>query len=113
MSDLTPLEQLHISAFKPSLVISLMASISPSEEDANPASMTSTPSSSNFLAIWSLCSGIKETPGVCSPSLRVVSKILIFLGKLLDKAIPHLSFLKDKPLHERRRKNIKFLVSMI
>ena len=37
----------------------------------------------------SLFSGVKDTPGVCSPSRRVVSKTLIFSGKLLNKAIPH------------------------
>jgi hypothetical protein len=42
-----------------------------------------------------LFSGIKETPGVCSPSRRVVSKIFTFFGKQLglDKAIPHFTSL--------------------
>jgi hypothetical protein len=65
-----------------------IASSSPSEAAAKPASMALTPSLW-LLAILSFFSGVKETPGVCSPSLRVVSKILIFLGKLVDKAIPH------------------------
>jgi hypothetical protein len=52
--------------------------------------MASTPSSSSFLAISSLSFGVKETPGVCSPSLNVVSKNRIFSGKLSeDKATPH------------------------
>jgi hypothetical protein len=39
----------------------------------------------------SLFSGISDTPGVCSPSRRVVSKNLTDLGKRLNKAIPHLN----------------------
>ena len=39
----------------------------------------------------SLFSGTRETPGVCSPSRRVVSKNLMVLGKRLNKAIPHLN----------------------
>jgi len=57
--------------------------------------MASTPSWSKFSAILSFFSGVKETPGVCSPSLRVVSKTLIFLGKLDDKAIPHFMSLEN------------------
>jgi len=66
-----------------------IASSSPCEAAAKPASMALTPSLSKLLAILSFFLGVKETPGVCSPSLRVVSKIFIFLGKLADKAIPH------------------------
>jgi hypothetical protein len=75
--------------------MSFIASISPSEAAAKPASMASTPSWSKFSAILSFFSGVKETPGVCSPSLRVVSKTLIFLGKLDDKAIPHFVSLEN------------------
>jgi hypothetical protein len=52
-----------------------------------PASIASTPNSSNFIAICNFCSGLTETPGVCSPSLRVVSKILTFstIGDSLGK----------------------------
>jgi hypothetical protein len=39
----------------------------------------------------SLFSGTSDTPGVCSPSRRVVSKNLTGLGKRLNKAIPHLN----------------------
>jgi hypothetical protein len=73
----------------PAPAISFIASSSPSEAAAKPASMALTPSLSKLFAILSFFSGVKETPGVCSPSLRVVSKIFIFLGKLVDKAIPH------------------------
>jgi hypothetical protein len=69
--------------------MSFTACISPSETAAKPASIMSTPSSSRRWAILSLFSGVKDTPGVCSPSLKVVSKILIFLGKRFNKAIPH------------------------
>jgi len=50
---------------------------------------------SRLSAIRSFFSGVKETPGVCSPSLRVVSKTLIDLGKLVDKAIPHFLSLEN------------------
>ncbi|KON33272.1 hypothetical protein AC477_01705, partial [miscellaneous Crenarchaeota group-1 archaeon SG8-32-1] len=65
------------------------------EAAAKPASMASTPSRSKLSAILSFFSGVNETPGVCSPSLRVVSKTLIFLGKLVDKAIPHFISLEN------------------
>jgi hypothetical protein len=90
ISFLVPLAALDICAFKPCLAISLTASISPSETAAKPASITSTPSSSSRWAILSLLSGTSDTPGVCSPSLRVVSKNFIVLWKRLNKAIPHL-----------------------
>jgi hypothetical protein len=68
-----------------------MASISPSDAAAKPASMIFTPTSSSLFAIKSFSSGVRETPGVCSPSLNVVSKILILSAKRLNKAIPHFS----------------------
>ena len=89
MSPLTPRAQLQISALSSSSTICFIALLSPSETAAKPASITFTPRSSKRLAILSLCSGVKEMPGVCSPSLSVVSKKRIFLGKNLDKAIPH------------------------
>ena len=89
MSFLTPLAKLQTSALMFSLAMSLMASISPSDAAANPASMTLTPNSSSCFATRSFFSGVKETPGVCSPSLRVVSKTQISFAKSLDKAIPH------------------------
>src|SRR5713226_6574533 len=52
---------------------------SPSEEAANPASITSTPSLSNWRAIRIFSSTFMLAPGDCSPSLRVVSKILTTL----------------------------------
>jgi len=59
------------------------------------------------LAMRSLFSGVKDTPGVCSPSRRVVSKTLIFSGKRLDKTIPH--FTSHKPKKEDRQ-HIKFTI---
>jgi hypothetical protein len=38
-----------------------------------------------------LFSATRDTPGVCSPSRRVVSKNFMVLGKRLNKAIPHLN----------------------
>ena len=91
MSFFVPLAALEIFALRPCFAISFMAFSSPSETAAKPASMKSTPSSSRRCAIRSLFSGTRETPGVCSPSLRVVSKNFICLGKRLNKAIPHLN----------------------
>ena len=45
----------------------------------------------------SLFSGTKDTPGVCSPSRRVVSKKFMRLGKRLNKAIPHLNHYLGSP----------------
>src|SRR5690606_75015 len=39
-----------------------------------PASMTSTPRRANACAISSFCAVLSATPGLCSPSLSVVSK---------------------------------------
>ncbi len=50
---------------------------SPGEETANPASITSTPSASSAWAISTFSSGDRAMPGDCSPSLRVVSRIVI------------------------------------
>ena len=96
MSLGTPRDALQISARKPASEMSFTASSSPSETAAKPASITSTPRSSSRCAILNLFSGVKDTPGVCSPSRRVVSKTLIFLGNLLNKTIPHFAFHKTR-----------------
>ena len=43
------------------------------ETIGKPASICLILTSSNFLAISNFSSGLKQTPGVCSPSLKVVS----------------------------------------
>ncbi len=73
----------HTSAFKPCFAIALMACISPCDTIGKPASIASIPSSSSLIATCTFCSGVMVTPGVCSPSLRVVSKILTLLWPLL------------------------------
>ena len=73
------LEKLTISALSPWDVISLMASLSPSDVIAEPASMEFTPISSNFVAILNFFIEFSEIPGVCSPSLNVVSNTSIFI----------------------------------
>jgi hypothetical protein len=108
MSVFTPREALQISALKPASAMSFTASSSPSETAANPASITSTPSSSSLLAMRSLFSGVKDTPGVCSPSRRVVSKTLIFSGKRLDKTIPH--FPSHSNQNRESSQHIKFTI---
>ena len=65
----------HISADNPNLEISLAARFSPSELMGVPSSIESTPTLSNCLAISNFSSVVKDTPGVCSPSLNVVSNI--------------------------------------
>ncbi len=80
ISFLSTLANAIISLSKPSFAISLTASFSPLEVIGMPASIVSTPSLSSCLAIVSLSSTVNETPGVCSPSLKVVSKILTSLG---------------------------------
>ena len=53
-----------------------MASKSPFDAMANPASMISTPMDSRSAAISSFSSSVIDAPGDCSPSRIVVSKIL-------------------------------------
>ena len=48
---------------------------SPGLEIGKPASITSTPSSSNCFATWIFSTVFNWHPGTCSPSRRVVSKI--------------------------------------
>ena len=90
ISPLVPRPALLTSALSPAFAIKRTAYISPSLTAANPASITSTPSSSSLWAMRNLFSGTRDTPGVCSPSRRVVSKNFTDLGKRLNKAIPHL-----------------------
>ena len=63
--------------------IACTASKSPGEVLGNPASMMSTPKRSSCLAISILSAAVSATPGDCSPSRRVVSKISTFSIVLL------------------------------
>ena len=58
------------------LAISLTASKSPGDAIGNPASMTSTPNSSSTWAMRNFSSRFIDAPGDCSPSRRVVSKMM-------------------------------------
>ena len=58
-----------------SRAMSFTASISPGDEAGNPASMKSTRRRSSARAISSLSWAFSATPGDCSPSRSVVSKI--------------------------------------
>jgi hypothetical protein len=62
------------SALSPASDIRRIASHSPVDAAAEPASTTLTPIEESFSAIWSFSCGSSETPGVCSPSRKVVSK---------------------------------------
>jgi hypothetical protein len=68
--------------------INLTASASLFDDEGNPASMISTPNSSNACAIFNLSKGFNAIPGVCSPSRSVVSKILI-LREPIPFYFPH------------------------
>src|SRR5580658_10194298 len=54
---------------------------------AKPASITSTPSSSSARAMRSFSSRFIAAPGDCSPSRRVVSKIMTRLGSFLEPGL--------------------------
>ena len=56
--------------------IALIHSKSPLELAANPASITSTLNRSNWRAIRNFSSLVMEAPGDCSPSRKVVSKMM-------------------------------------
>jgi len=62
--------------------ICFTASKSPSEAIGNPASMTSTPRLANCRAMINFSEAVKDAPGLCSPSRRVVSKIIMRLAIL-------------------------------
>lgn len=71
-----------ICAFKFSLAIALTAFFSFSDTIGKPASICGTRNSSSLRAISNFSSNEKHTPGVCSPSLSVVSYIFMCSGKL-------------------------------
>src|SRR5699024_5363467 len=89
---------------------------SPLEEAGNPTSIRSTPYRSSCLAISIFSSWFKFTPGDCSPSRNVVSKMKIFdiltshpfrrfvmavLQKALKHGVPFLPLRLDVDFHER------------
>ena len=67
------------------LLTSVTASKSPGDAIGKPASIMSTPNSSNTLAIWIYSSKLIDAPGECSPSRIVVSKITIQSELLITK----------------------------
>src|SRR5690606_6244427 len=75
MSFFTARVKPHTVAFLTSLDISCTELKSPGLDIGKPASITSTPSSSNLSAMTNFCSVSNLHPGTCSPSLSVVSKI--------------------------------------
>ena len=58
---------------------------SPGEAIGKPASITSTPSSASASAMRSFSARFMEKPGDCSPSRRVVSKMMMRLSSSLPK----------------------------
>lgn len=73
MSSFLVLAKERICALRPSEVIDFTDSCSFLDTIGKPASICLILISSNFLAISNFSSGLKQTPGVCSPSLKVVS----------------------------------------
>ena len=69
-----------IWASSPRAAIFSTDSVSPSEVMGNPASIFGTLSSSSCWAIRIFSSIVYVTPGICSPSLRVVSNIHTLSG---------------------------------
>src|SRR6266702_4076312 len=74
MSPLLQRERLQMVAPSTWRATPWMASKSPGDAAAKPASMTSTPRSRSAFATCSFCGRFIEAPGDCSPSRRVVSK---------------------------------------
>src|SRR5208282_6314101 len=74
MSDRTARTNVQVSTGSPAPDISRIASCSPADAAAEPASTTSTPMAASLVAISNFWSGFNDTPGVCSPSRNVVSK---------------------------------------
>ncbi len=71
--------RLQMTGPSTSFAMRRMASKSPGELKANPASITSTPSRANCRAIDTFSSTFMLAPGDCSPSRSVVSKMVIVL----------------------------------
>ena len=68
--------RLHTRLSRTASAMLLTAAKSPGLEVAKPASMTSTRSFSSALATRSFSSRVMAAPGLCSPSRRVVSKMI-------------------------------------
>ncbi len=78
--------------FVTALAIARTASKSPLDDAANPASITSTRSFSSCLAMRSFSSRVMDAPGLCSPSRKVVSKMINRSGSLIES-----SWIKTSP----------------
>src|SRR5659263_550793 len=78
-SDFMTLASPHTWRSSPASTLFFTDAFSPSDDIGKPASMISTPRLSSCRAMRSCSSNVSDTPGVCSPSRSVVSKILIFL----------------------------------
>ena len=75
-SPVAVLASAAITGPRTELAIWRTASNSPGDEIGNPASMMSTLSRASCSAISSFSGWVSAMPGACSPSRRVVSKIL-------------------------------------
>ena len=65
-----------ITGPRTSRAISFTARASSSDATGKPTSITSTPRAASWRASRSFCSVFIEKPGACSPSRRVVSKMI-------------------------------------
>ena len=80
MSPLAARARPHTTDFFRSLATSCTAAKSPSEAMGKPASITSTPMASRTSATRSFSGTVIEQPGDCSPSRKVVSKMITRSG---------------------------------
>ena len=80
MSPLAARARPHTTDFLSSLATSWTAWKSPSEAIGKPASITSTPMASRTSATRSFSATVIEQPGDCSPSRKVVSKMITRSG---------------------------------
>src|SRR5690625_6723089 len=92
MSDFTARANAITDEFFIVSAIIFTDSKSPVDEAGKPASILSTPKRSNCLAISSFSSLFRFTPGDCSPSRKVVSKICILVILTLPLFLFHRFF---------------------
>ena len=100
ISRSTARERPHGIAFLRFWPISLTEEKSPGDDTGKPASMTSTPNCSSMRAICSFWRSFNDCCRACSPSLKVVSKIITRLLSTLSISFPWMpDCYLSKPTH--------------
>jgi hypothetical protein len=77
----------HTVLFLIALAMAFTAEKSPFDDAGKPASITSTFSRSSCLAIRIFSSAVIEAPGLCSPSRKVVSKMIRWSGMVCSRKL--------------------------